>query len=92
MAKSHSVDQTRNAAAVERSKRQRRPKAPQQSIKAKAPKPQTRNKGAFPSRGRVKPAAAKTKVCLDLLSRQEGATVEELQAATGWGAASCPGP
>lgn len=56
------------------------------SIKAKAPKRQTRSKSAVRSRGRVKPAAAKTKqqVCLDLLSRTEGATVEELQAATGW--------
>jgi Protein of unknown function (DUF3489) len=81
MAESHSVDEPRSADAVERTKRQRRPKATHKSIKAKAPKRQTRS-----SRGRVKPAAAKTKqqVCLDLLNRREGATVEELQAATGW--------
>jgi hypothetical protein len=83
MAKSHSVNEPRSADAVERTKRQRRPKATH--AKAKAPKRQTRSKSAVRSRG-VKPAAAKTKqqICLDLLSRPEGATVEELQAATGW--------
>jgi hypothetical protein len=86
MAKSHSVDEPRSEDAVERTKRQRRPKATHKSIKATAPKRQTRSKSAVRSRGRVKPAAAKTKqqVCLDLLNRPEGATVEELQAATGW--------
>jgi Protein of unknown function (DUF3489) len=86
MAKSHSVDEPRNADAVERTTRQRRPKAAHKSIKAKAPKRQTRSKRAVRSRGRAKPAAAKTKqkVCLDLLNGLEGATVEELQAATGW--------
>jgi hypothetical protein len=86
MAKSHSVDEPRSADAVERTKRQHRPKATHKSIKAKAPKRQTRSKSAVLSRGRVKPAATKTKqqVCLDLLNRPEGATVEELQAATGW--------
>jgi hypothetical protein len=69
MAKSHSVDEPRSADAVERTKRQRRPKATHKSIKAKAPKRQTRSKSAVRSRGRVKPAAAKTKqqVCLDLV-------------------------
>ena len=38
------------------------------------------------SHSHVKAAAARTKqqVCLDLLNRAEGATVYELQAATGW--------
>jgi hypothetical protein len=86
MAKSHSVDEPRSADAHERTKPQRRPKATHKSIKGKAPKWQTRSKSAVRSRGRVKPAAAKTKqqVCLDLLNRPEGATVEELQATTGW--------
>jgi hypothetical protein len=85
MAKSHSVDEPRSADAIERTKHQRRPKA-RRSVKAKAPKRQTRNNGAVRSRGRIKPAAANTKqqVCLDLLNRPEGATVAELQAATGW--------
>ena len=54
--------------------------------KAKTPKGKTRSRSSVRSRGRMKPAAAKTKqqACLDLLNRQEGATVEELQAATGW--------
>jgi hypothetical protein len=84
MAKSHSVNEPRSADAVERTKRQRRPKATH--AKAKAPKRQTRSKSAVRSRGRVKPAVAKTKqrICLDLLNRAEGATIEELQAATGW--------
>jgi Protein of unknown function (DUF3489) len=86
MAKSHCVDEPRSADAVERTKRQRLPKANHKSIKAKAPKRQRRSNSTVRSSGRVKLAAAKTKqqVCLDLLSRQEGATVEELQAATSW--------
>ena len=84
MAKSHSVDERRSADAVARTKRQRRPKATHKSIKA--PKRQTRSTSAVRARGPVKPAVAKTKqqVCLSLLNRSEGATVEELQAATGW--------
>lgn len=84
MTKSHPVDEPRSVG--ERTKRQRPPKAAHKSIKANAPKRQACNKSAAPSRGRVKPAAAKTKqqTCLDLLNRAEGATVEELQTVTGW--------
>jgi hypothetical protein len=84
MAKSHSVGAPRRADAG--TQRQRRAKATPKSIEAKAPKRQRRSKSSVRSRGRIKPAAAKTKqqTCLDLLSRQEGATIEELQAATGW--------
>src|SRR5262245_66543591 len=73
MAKSHSVDEPRSADAVERTKRQRQPKAKHKSIKAKAPKRQPRSKSAVRSRGRVKSTAARTKqqVCLDLLNRPE---------------------
>ena len=86
MAKSYPVDETRSAGAVERTKRQRRLNAKKRSERAKAPKRQTRGKVAVRSRSRVKPIATKTKqqACLDLLNRQEGATIEELQAATGW--------
>ncbi len=82
MAKSYSVDEPRNV-GVQCTERQRRPKS---THKAKAPKRQTHSKNSARFRRRMKPAAAKTKqqVCLDLLSRQEGATVEQLQAATGW--------
>jgi hypothetical protein len=54
--------------------------------RAKAPKRRTRKKGPVRSRTRVDTTAARTKqhTCLELLSRQEGATIEELQAATGW--------
>jgi uncharacterized protein DUF3489 len=86
MAKSQSVDEPRTLDAVERAKPRPRPKARRKSTKAKAPKQQARNNRAVRSRGRVKPAAAKTKqqACLDLLARPEGATVDDLQAATGW--------
>jgi hypothetical protein len=86
MDKSHFVDVPRSADAVERTKRQRRLKATHKSIKARPTKVQTSSKSAIRSRGCIKPAAAKTKqqVCLDLLNRPEGTTVEELQAATGW--------
>jgi hypothetical protein len=86
MAKSHSVDEPKSADAVERPKRQLRPKATHKNIKVKAPKRQTRSKNAVRSHSRVKPGAASTKqqVCLDLLNRAGGATVDELQAATGW--------
>jgi uncharacterized protein DUF3489 len=86
MAKSQSVDEPRTADAVERTKPRPRPTATRKNTKAKVPKRPAPNKSAARSRGRVKPAAAKTKqqVCLDLLNRSEGATVDELQAATGW--------
>ena len=86
MAKSHSVDEPRSADAVEPTGRRLRPQANRKSRKVRAAKRQTHSKSAVRSRGRVKPAAAKTKqqVCLNLLNRPEGATVEELQAATGW--------
>lgn len=82
MAKSHSVSEPRS----ERTGRQRRPRATHKSTKVKVTTQQARGKSAVRSHGRVKPAAAKTKqqVCLDLLNRPEGATLQELQAATGW--------
>jgi hypothetical protein len=84
MDKSHPVDDTR-IDAVERAKRQRHAK--RRSKRAKAPKRQTRRKGGVGPRSRTKPATGKRtkqQICLDLLSQQEGATIEELQAATGW--------
>jgi hypothetical protein len=86
MSKPDPVDETRSADAVERTNRQRRLNAKERSKTAKAPKRQTRGKDAVGSRRRAKPRATKTKqqACLDLLSRREGATIEELQAATGW--------
>ncbi len=86
MDKSHPADETR-IDAVERAKRQRRLNAKGRSKRAKAPKRQTRWKGGVGPRSRTKPATdkqTKQQTCLDLLSRQEGATIEELQAATGW--------
>jgi Protein of unknown function (DUF3489) len=86
MPKSDPVDETRSADAVKRTKRQPRLNAKERSRKTKAPKRQARGEGTVGTRSRVKPAGRKTKqqTCLDLLSRQEGATIEELQAATGW--------
>ena len=80
------VHATRIAEAVKQTKRQRRLNAKARSKRMKAPKQQPRRKDAVPSRSRVKPTGTKTKqqACLDLLSRPEGATIEELQVATGW--------
>ncbi|MGI8723816.1 MAG: DUF3489 domain-containing protein [Methyloceanibacter sp.] len=87
MAKSHRVDETRTD-AVERPKRQRRRlNAKKRSERSRVLKPQTRRKRAVGTRSRIKPATGKQtkqQTCLDLLGRQEGATIEELQAATGW--------
>jgi Protein of unknown function (DUF3489) len=86
MAKSHPVDETRTD-AVEPPKRRRRSNAKKRSERAKTPKGQTRRKGLAGTRNRTKPASGKQtkqQTCLDLLSRQEGATIEELQEATDW--------
>ena len=87
MPKSNPVNETRSADAVERAKRQRRLNG--EEAKQKSEGAETANAAercTVGTRSRVKPASRKTKqqTCLDLLSRQEGATIEELQAATGW--------
>ncbi|HZP08275.1 DUF3489 domain-containing protein [Methyloceanibacter sp.] len=87
MAKSYPVDETRRADAVERTTHQRRSNAKKRGKRPKAPKRQTRRKGGVGPRSRTKPTAGKQtkqQTCLDLLNRQEGATIEELQVATGW--------
>ena len=87
MAKSHPVDEPRIADPVEPTKRQRHSNAKKAAGTAKAPKQQRRRKGAVGSRSGTKPATrkqTKQQTCLDLLSRREGATIDELQEATGW--------
>jgi hypothetical protein len=87
MTKSYHNDETRIADAVLEPKRQPRLNAKGRSKRAKAPKRQTRSKGVVGTRSRTKPASGKQtkqQTCLALLSRHEGATIEELQAATGW--------
>ena len=84
MPKPDPVDEARIAKAVERTKRQPRLNAKERSKRAKPPKRQPPEKGAVRSRSHVKPPKTKQQDCLDLLSRREGATIEELQAATGW--------
>ena len=87
MAKSNPVDETRIADPVERAKRQRRSNTKKAGGTTKAPKRQFRRKGAVGARSGTKPSAGKQtkqQTCLDLLSRREGATIEELQEATGW--------
>ena len=88
MPKSNPVDETRIADAVEPTKRQQRSQAKKAGGTAKArPKRQARTKGAVVNRTRTKPAIkkqTKQQSCLDLLCRRGGATIEELQAATGW--------
>jgi hypothetical protein len=54
---------------------------------AKAQKRRTHRKGAVGSRNGTEPATGKQtkqQTCLDLLGRREGATIEELEQATGW--------
>ena len=68
-------------------KRQRRSNAEKAAGTAKAPKQQRRRKSAVGSRNGTKPASgrqSKQQTCLDLLGRREGATIEELEEATGW--------
>ena len=87
MPKSYPGDETRSADLVERIKGRRPPNANQKSRKVKAPKRQTRRKGVIGTHARTKPAIkkqTKQEICLALLSRPEGATIEELQAVSGW--------
>ena len=85
MAKPHSVDETRTD-AVERPKRQRS-NAKKTSARAKPSNRRTHRKRVGGTRSKARVATGKQtkqQTCLDLLSRPEGTTVEELQAATGW--------
>jgi hypothetical protein len=87
MAKSNPVNETRIADPVEPTKRQSRANMKKAGGTAKAQKRRTRSKGAVGSRNGTKPAAGKQtkqQTCLDLLGRREGATIEELEEATGW--------
>lgn len=88
MPKSNPVDETRIADAVEPTKRQRRSHAKKAGRTTKAgPNRQARRKGAGARSIKTKSAIrkrTKQQTCIDLLSRREGATIEELQSATGW--------
>ena len=87
MAKSNPVDETRIADPVEPAKPQSRANAKKACRTAKAQKWRTRSKGAVGSRNGTKPASgkqSKQQTCLDLLGRGEGATIGDLQQATGW--------
>lgn len=95
MPKSDPIDETRSADAVEPTKRQRRLSAKGRTEIAKArPKRQARKKGAVGKHRGTKPESGKQtkqQTCIDLLSGREGATIEQLQAATGWQAHSVRG-
>ena len=87
MAKSNSVDQTRIADLAEPAKPQSRANLKKARRTAKAQKRRTRSKGAVGTRSGTRPASGKQtkqQTCLDLLGRREGATIEELEEATGW--------
>lgn len=87
MAKSNSVDETRIADPVGSAKPQSRANVKRARRTAKAQKRQPRRKGASGSRSGTKPAVGKQtkqQTCLDLLGRREGATIEDLEQATGW--------
>jgi hypothetical protein len=79
MTRSYLNDETRSADVVERIKDRRRPNANQKSGKVKAPKRQAR-KGALSTHARTKLAIkkqTKQQICVALLSRPEGAAIEE---------------
>jgi len=87
MAKSNPVDETRIADPVEPAKPQPRATVKKAGRTAKAQKRRTCKKGAVGSRNGTKPASGKQtkqQTCLDLLGRREGATIEDLEEATGW--------
>ena len=87
MAKSNPVDETRIADPVEPAKPQPRATVKKAGRTAKAQKLRTRKKGAVGTRNGTKSAAGKQtkqQTCLDLLGRREGATIEDLEEATGW--------
>ena len=81
MAKSHSADGPKRPNTVEAQRRQKSNQKSTTATKRQAPKTHIAR-----SRGHPKAAGAQTKqqICLDLLKRSEGATMEALQAATGW--------
>jgi hypothetical protein len=68
----------------------RRPQANEQAMtKQKKPTTSKRKRGPAPKRhassAGAKPATtSKAQICLDLLSRPSGATLQEMQQATGW--------
>ena len=70
-----------------RTKRQRRSNAKKAAQNSEGAETATRRKGAVGSRNGTKPASGKQtkqQTCLDLLGRREGATIEDLEEATGW--------
>lgn len=86
MAKSN-PDETRISDPIEPAKPQPRANVNKAPRLTKAQKRRTRSKGAVSSRSGTKPASGKQtkqQTCLDLLSRREGATIEDLGQATGW--------
>ena len=88
MAKSNPVDETRIADPVEPDQAP----APLECKEGGAEQRRRRNserrrKSAVGSRNGTKPASgrqSKQQTCLDLLGRREGATIEDLEEATGW--------
>jgi hypothetical protein len=87
MSKSNPLDETRIADPVEPTKLQSRPNVKKARRPAKAQKRRTRRKDPVGSRSGTKAATGKQtkqQTCLDLLGRRDGATIEELEEATGW--------
>ena len=87
MAKSNSVDETRIADLAEAAKPQSRANVKKARRTAKSQKRRTLRKGAVGSRNGTRPTSGKQtkqQTCLDLLGRRDGATIEELEEATGW--------
>ncbi len=83
MAKYNVVDETRAADPAEPAKRRHRANTKKADGIPKAPKRQ----GAVGTRSGAKSASVKQtkqQTCLNLLGRRDGATLEDLEQATGW--------
>ena len=87
MTKSNPVDETCTADPAEPAKRQRRTSTKKAGGTMKAPKRRLSSKDAVGTRSGPKSASVKQtkqQICLDLLGRRDGATLEDLEQATGW--------
>ena len=87
MPKSNPVDEMRIADEVEPTKRQQRSHAKKAGKITKATETASSQEGCRCQSHQDETCdqkQTKQQTCIDLLSRQEGATIEELQAATGW--------
>jgi hypothetical protein len=88
MATTNSAESHKTKTLAQRAARRGRTKAAKAGGGAK---PRTRNERKDKPAPGTKGKATKKQICIDLLSRPDGASIEELQEATGWQAHSVRG-